>query len=401
MGVESVVNTAEMRRRAIRRLPKLLGDWLEGGAEDELGIVRSLEQFHRYCLLPHYLVDVSTIDTAVRLFDRTYDIPLGIAPTGYPGLFWPGADMALARAAVDQNVPYIMSGHATATVENAAKAAPEHCWFQLYPAKDPDITRDIVARAADAGLETLVVTVDVPTEPKRERDLRNKFEMPMRMRPSVILDGLLHPFWTARYLGAGGLPTMANWAPYAREGADATAVALFAEAQGCPTVSWADLEEIRTNWPGKLVLKGVLSGDDARQAADKGVDGLIVSNHGGRESDRLPAPLDVLPHVLEAAPDLSVMVDGGIRRGADIVTALCLGARFVFVGRPIVYGLTVNGCEGVKRALAILQDEMVTTMRQIGRTSVSDLDRSVVYDTHAVSHDGSVRASNRSQGTWE
>ncbi len=383
MRVDDIVNIAEMQRRAIRRLPKLLADWLEGGAEDEFAVSRNLDQFRPYCLTPRYLVDVSSASTSVTLFGRDYDAPLGIAPTGYPGLYWPGADLMLARAAVDMNVPYIMSGAATATVESAAAEAPNHCWFQLYPARDEGISRDMVARAKEAGLAALVVTVDMPAVPKRDRDLRNRFQMPLPLRPSVILDGLLHPSWTARYLRSGGLPTMANWSRYAPEGADATGVARFADTQFYPVTTWRNIEEIRKSWPRKLILKGILDADDARRAAAIGVDGIILSNHGGRQGDRLPSPLDVLPGIVDAVPDVTVMMDGGIRRGADIITALCLGACYVFVGRPIIYGLSVGGRDGVRRSLTILKDEMLTTMRQIGRPTVADLNRDVVRDTRS------------------
>jgi L-lactate dehydrogenase (cytochrome)/(S)-mandelate dehydrogenase len=382
MRVDDVVSIGEMRRLAVRRLPKILGDWLEGGAEDELAVRRNIEQFRSNCLVPRYLVDISQADATTKLFDRTFACPFGIAPTGYPALFWPEGDLMLARAAADANVPFIMSGASTATIESIAAVAPNHCWFQLYPARDEGITRDLVDRARDAGLAALVVTVDVPAPPKRDRDLRNKFRMPLQLRPSLILDGVLHPSWTIRYLSAGGLPIMANWARYAPKGANASGVALFAGTQYYPTLTWRELENIRERWPRKLILKGIMDPEDARSAAAMGIDGIIVSNHGGRQSDRLPTPVEMLPRVVEAVPDVAVMMDGGIRRGADVVTALCLGARFVFVGRGVLYGLAVSGRRGVQRSLTILKDEMLTTMRQIGRTTVEELALTAVIATH-------------------
>ncbi|MGH6717735.1 MAG: alpha-hydroxy acid oxidase [Alphaproteobacteria bacterium] len=381
MRVERVINIAELRRLALRRLPRLLGDWVEGGAEDEQAVRRNLEQFRRFRLVPRYLVDVSAAATTTVLFGRTYGCPFGIAPTGYPGLFRPGGDLLLARAAAAANVPFIMSGAATATVEDVARAAPDHGWFQLYAARDEAINRDLVARAAAAGLAALVVTVDVPAEPKRERDLRNGFAMPFVLTPRIVADGLMHPAWTARYFRAGGLPVMANWAPYAPKGAGAEAVALFATTQFHATLTWRDIERIRAAWPRTLVVKGILAADDARRAQAAGVDGIIVSNHGGRQGDRLPAPLEVLPAILDAAPGLTVMMDGGVRRGADIVTALGLGARFVFVGRATLFGLTVAGQAGVARAIAILRDEMLITLRQLGRPTIEGLTWDVILDT--------------------
>jgi L-lactate dehydrogenase (cytochrome)/(S)-mandelate dehydrogenase len=274
-----------------------------------------------------------------------------------------------------------MSGAATATVEAVGAAAPDHAWFQLYASKDEGMTRDMIARAAAAGRPALVVTVDVPSEPKRERDIRNGFDMPPPMGPRLVLDGLMHPAWTRRYLTAGGLPVMANWAPYAPKGADAVGVARFASDKFHAPLTWRHVEAFRAQWPGTLILKGIMDADDARRAAAAGVDGLIVSNHGGRQGDRLPAALEVVPRILDAAPGLTVMMDGGIRRGADIVTALALGARFVFVGRATLFGLAAAGQEGVARAIGILKDEMLVTQRQIGRPTIESLGPDAVLAT--------------------
>lgn len=383
MRVDEAIGIAELRNMALRRLPRIVGDWLEGGADDELAVRRNVDQFRRHRLVPRYLVDIASAETSVALFGRTYDCPFGIAPTGCPGLFWPDGDVVLARAAVEANVPFIMSGAATTTVERAAQVAPEHCWFQLYAARDVGITGDFVRRARDAGLAALVVTVDLPTQAKRERDIRNGFHLPPRLRRSTVVDGMLHPAWTVRYLASGGLPSMANWAPYAPKGADATGVAEFAAAQYYPTFTWSDLERVRASWPRTLILKGLMAPEDARRAAAMGVDGIIVSNHGGRQGDRLPASLEALPGIVEAAPEATVMLDGGIRRGADIVTALCLGARFAFVGRATLYGLAAGGGAGVRRALGVLKEEMLVTMRQIGRPTIRELTRDAVLDGRA------------------
>ena len=380
MGLERAINIADLRRLALRRLPWLLGDWLDGGSEDEFAIRRNVSQFRRCRLVPRYLEDIAGASTATTLFGRAWSRPFGIAPTGYPGLFWPKGDLALARAAAAADVPFIMSGAATAAIEDVARAAPDHAWYQLYAAKDAGITRDMVARAAAAGMGALVVTVDVPAEPKRERNIRNGFDMPFRLTPKIVLDGLAHPAWTARYFAAGGLPAMDTWARYAPEGADATAVALFSDKQFRATLTWRDLERLRAAWPSKLIVKGILAVDDARRAAAAGADGIIVSNHGGRQGDRLPAPLEVLRPILDAVPDVAVMVDGGIRRGADIVTLLALGARFAFVGRAPLFGLTVAGEAGVARAMDILRDEMLITLRQIGRPTIDRLGPDAILD---------------------
>ncbi|MFN0088683.1 MAG: alpha-hydroxy acid oxidase [Acidimicrobiales bacterium] len=373
MRVEAAINIADLQAKALRRLPWIVADWLEGGSEDELAVARNVAQFRRYRLVPRYLVDISGADTATELFGRRYACPFGIAPTGYPGIFRPGGDVMLARAAAMAGVPFIMSGAATATVEAVAAAAPEHAWYQLYAARDLGISRDMIARAAAAGVSALVVTVDVPSEPKRERDRRNGFDMPPPRNLGIAIDGAFHPGWSLAYLAAGGLPRMGNWAPYAPTGSDAMAVARFATEQFHPVLTWRELEEFRALWPRTLILKGTMAAADAKKAAAMGVDGLIVSNHGGRQGDRLPGSLEVLGDVIAAAPGLTVMLDGGIRRGADVVTALALGARFVFVGRATLYGLAAGGEAGVARALAILKEEMLVTQRQIGRPAIADL----------------------------
>jgi L-lactate dehydrogenase (cytochrome)/(S)-mandelate dehydrogenase len=374
------INIAELRVLALRRLPHIIGDWVDGGSEDELAVRRNAEQFRRYRLVPRYMVDISGVDTSTTLFGRTYSCPFGIAPTGYPGIFWPKGDLMLAGAAATANIPVIMSGAATARVEDVAAVAPDHGWFQLYAAKDEAITVNKVERARDAGVGALVVTVDVPAEPKRERDLRNGFTVPQKMTPSIILDGVLHPAWTIRYLASGGFPAMANWAPYAPMGANARAIAEFAGDKFHGALSWELIERLRALWPRTLILKGLMAPEDARRARLAGVDGIIVSNHGGRQGDRLPAPLEVLPAMLEAAPEVVMMIDGGIRRGADILTALALGARFVFTGRATLFGLAAGGRPGVDRAIAILKDEMEVTMRQIGRVRIEDLTREAVIE---------------------
>ncbi|MSP83236.1 MAG: alpha-hydroxy-acid oxidizing protein [Alphaproteobacteria bacterium] len=380
MRLDRIVNIADLRRLARRRLPRIVRDYMDGGSEDEFAVAGNLGQFRRYRLVPRYFVDITGAATATTLFGRTYGCPIGIAPTGYPGLFRPGGDVLLARAAAAANVPFIMSGAATASVEVLAKAAPGHVWFQLYPAQIDRITEDKIRRAAEAGVEVLVLTVDVVSEPKRERNIRNGFEVPFRYRLSTVIDGALHPAWSLAYFATGGLPRMENWAPYAPEGADAAAIAVLTNDLFHATQTWETLALVRKRWPGKLVIKGIMAADDARRVAAAGADGIIVSNHGGRQGDRLPAPLEVLASVIAAAPHLTVMIDGGVRRGADVVTALGLGARFVFVGRPTLYGLTVAGQAGAEHALAILKEEMLVTMRQLGRPTIPDLDADAVLE---------------------
>ena len=387
-ALKSVVNIEDLRRLARRRLPRVLFDYIDGGAGDDAGVRRNRAAFEAYRLRPRYLVDVSERSLATSLWQRSFAAPFGIAPVGLLGLFHPDGELLVARAARDAGVPYILSGASIATIEDVARIAPEHAWYQLYPAREQSISLDLLRRASQAGLEVLVLTVDVPVPARRERDLRNGFDFAIGMSPSLLLDGLLHPRWAAGYLARGGLPAFGNWAAYAAAGASARAVADFFVAHSFATQTWRDVEVYRREWRGRLVLKGIQHVDDARRAAELGVDGLIVSNHGGRQLDCLPTAIDVLPAIRAAVGDrLVVMVDGGIQRGSDIAIALCLGADFAFVGRAPTYGVAAAGLAGVVRALEILRGDLDLAIGQLGVTSVAGL-RPELIEHAPRAHDG-------------
>jgi len=363
----NAVSIEDLRLRAKQRLPKILFDWIEGGAGDELGLIENETAFHRYRFLPRYMLDVTARTQKKALFGRVYDSPFGIAPTGYAGLFRPGADIILAAAARRANIPYIMSGSSIDSIEKAMETAPEHCWYQLYGATDAAITKDLINRAQRAGCPTLVITVDIPVAAKRERDIRNGFAVPLRFTPKLILDGLCHPAWTLAYLMSGGMPSMANWAPYAPSGANAMAVAEFANQHSYCVQTWDHLKLFRDLWSGTLVVKGVMHPDDALTAIELGADGLIASNHGGRQYDRAVTAPSMLRRLRDAVGDqVPLLMDGGIRRGSDILTALCLGADFTFVGRATLYGTVAYGAAGADLAIQILRDELDQLMGQIG-----------------------------------
>jgi (S)-mandelate dehydrogenase len=371
--LDAAINFEDLRKLAKRRLPRIAYDFIEGGLEDEHGLARNEAAFRRYQLVPRYGVDVRTIDQTTTLFGRTYSIPIGIAPTGLAGLFRRGGDLMLAEAAKFANVPFIMSGASTALIEQLGNLAPEHGWYQLYMARDRKISEDMVRRARDAGLSTLVITVDVPTNSKRERNLRNGFGRPFKLGVKTRLEACLHPAWLAEYL-RHGTPVFSNWEMYAPDGASPDAVADFVAAQMPVPVTWQDIDAFRRAWPGKLVLKGIMHPADARRAMAIGVDGIMVSNHGGRQLDCAPAPIDVLPAIGAAVGDkMTLMYDSGIRRGSDAITALCLGAKYVFVGRATLYGVTAGGRAGATRALDIFRDEIDRTMTQIGVPDIKGL----------------------------
>ena len=367
------INIDDLRKLAKRRLPKIAYDFIEGGCDSEIGIPRNELAFSNYALVPRFMVDMEARSQKTAVFGREYSSPVGIAPTGIAALFRPGADMMLARAAKAANVPFIMSGSATASIEELGRTAPEHGWYQLYTAKDRKISEDMIRRVKEAGLGVLVVTVDVPTNSKRERNQRNGFTRPLKMTLKTTAEALLHPGWMAEYARTG-MPRFPNWEPYAPPGATPTQLAEFVSQQTPTVVTWKDIEMYRRIWSGKLVLKGVMHPEDALRAHNAGVDGLMISNHGARQLDRAPSPIEVLPAINQAVGDkMTLMLDSGIRRGSDILVALCLGAKFVFVGRPTLYATAALGEPGAHRALAIFRDEIDRCMLHMGTPDIKSL----------------------------
>ena len=376
MSIDRIVNIDDMRRAARRRLPKIAFDFIEGGVEGETCLARNEEAFRRHRLLPRYLLDVSVRSQSTSLFGRTYDSPFGICPTGTAGLWRTGADNMLAEAAKAANIPFLLSCSSTDSIESTVGRAPGNMWFQLYGCRDRAIGRQMVERVRDLGVETLVITVDVPVAPRRERNMRNGFTRPLRMRAATVIDGLRRPAWLIGYLRAGGgTPRMMNWATYAKPDATNDEVAdVFAGQTPASDHAWQDIEEYRRLWPGKLVLKGILHPEDAVRAAALGVDGIIVSNHGGRQLDLAPSPIEVLPAIRAAVgPAMVLMVDSGARRGSDIIVALCLGAQFVFFGRPTLYGVAAYGRPGAEKVIDIFRREIDINLAQLGCTGIADL----------------------------
>jgi L-lactate dehydrogenase (cytochrome)/(S)-mandelate dehydrogenase len=383
MKLDDVVNIEDLHQMAKRRLPKIAFDFIEGGLEDERGLATNTNAFHKHRLLPRYLVDVSKRDQTKTIFGQTFDSPFGISPTGGAGLFRYHADLMLAEGARDANIPYIMSGASNDTIEAAARIAPKNHWYQLYAARDPAVNADMIRRANDAGLGALVLTVDTPVGSKRERNIRNGFAnirggllQALSLKPSILVEALEHPGWIVEYFRrGGGTPMLGNWQPYAPAGADAEGVYKYASSvRPFNAQTWRDVEQYRKLFPRGLVIKGIMSPDDALRAVDIGCDGILVSNHGGRQLDQAPGSLDVLPAIRAAVGDkLTLLLDSGVRRGADILIALCLGADFCFFGRPTLYGAAAGGLAGVKKAIDIFVNEIDLVMGQIGAPSLDVL----------------------------
>ena len=383
MRLSDAINIEDLHQLAKQRLPKVAFDFIEGGLEDERGLERNTSAFHKHLLLPRYLVDVSKRDQTQTIFGQTFSSPFGISPTGGAGLFRRGADLMLAQAAADTNIPYIMSGSSNDSMESAARVAPNNAWYQLYSARDAAVTEDLIRRAADCGLKALVLTVDVPVHSKRERNMRNGFanirgnwmRAALSLKPSLLAEAMTHPGWVVEYIRHGGTPVLENWLPYAGANATAEDTVKFNRSQvPAHAQTWKDLERYRRLFPRTLIVKGIMHPGDAVRAADIGCDGVIVSNHGGRQLDQAPASLDVLPAIKAAVGDrMTIMLDSGVRRGADILIALCLGAQFVFFGRPTLYGAVAGGLPGVKKAVDIFKTEIDLVMGQIGCPSLDQL----------------------------
>ncbi len=374
MKIGDALSIGDIERLARRRLPRVVYEGIASGVEDERGLKRNEDEFRHYRLLPRHLVDVSRRDQSTTLLGRTYASPIGISPTGVAGIFRRDAELMLAEAAAAANVPFVMSGASMVSIERVARINPADTWFQLYAANDPKISDDFLRRARDAGFGTLMLTVDTPVLPKRERDARNGFRLPPKLSPLDLLEALSHPAWVMDYFRRGGMPVMETWAPYAAPGADAAEVARFFRTQSPSIQTWRDLERFRRVWPGKLVVKGIMRPSDAVRCVEHGIDGIVISNHGGKALDRAPASIEILPAIKAAVGGrLAVMLDSGVRRGSDVIVARCLGADFVFVGRATLYGVAAAGRAGATRALDILRDEIDINLGLIGCPRFAEL----------------------------
>ncbi len=350
------------------------------------GAVERNHSFHanpaayaEYDFVPRVLVDVSRRSTSVPLLGRRWAAPFGIAPMGITALTAYRGDLVLAQAAAREDVPLIMSGSSLIPLEEVARANPD-AWFQAYLPGDEANRSALVERVKLAGFRTLVVTVDVPLAGNRENNVRAGFSTPLRPSLRLAWEGMSHPRWLfgtfLKTLARHGMPHFEN--NYAHRGAPVVSPTVERDFSERGHLSWRHLRAIRQQWPGHLVVKGILDARDARIAVDHGVDGIIVSNHGGRQLDGSVAPLRVLPQVVAACPGVPVMIDSGIRRGSDVLKALALGAKFAFVGRPFNYAAAVGGEAGVRHGIGLLRDEVSRNMAMLGITSLADLDASYV-----------------------
>jgi (S)-mandelate dehydrogenase len=369
----------DLRQAARRRLPRAVFDFIDGGAEDEMTLRDNRAAFSRTRLLPRVLVDVSKVDPAAQILGLPSKLPIVVAPTGAVGFGWRGGDLAVARAAAAAGIPFSLSTSATTTIENIAEAAPGRLWFQAYFFRGREYTFGLIERARRAGYETLMVTVDLPVGGKRERDFRNQFSVPFRFTPKNILDFASRPAWALDML-LKGVPALENLAGLEPPGADMAKIASSVGRNQDPSLDWDFLKSVRERWPGKLLLKGVARPDDAERAVAAGCDGVIVSNHGGRQLDGAVASFDALPGVVRAiGGKAAVLMDGGVRRGSDVFKAIACGAQAVMIGRATYYGVCAAGEAGAQRALDILEDEFVRTMQLCGVQRVADIGPDLLF----------------------
>lgn len=372
-------NVDDLREIARRRLPGGVFDYIDGGAEDERTMRANADAFGRYEFRPRVLRDVAVVDTTTTLLGRAVPFPLVLAPTGFTRIADPQGELAVARSAARARVPYTLSTMSTRSIEEVAAASGDGWrWFQTYVWKDRSLVRDMIERAVASGYEALVITVDTAKLGRRERDVRRGFTLPPKIGLDTIVDGILHPGWTWRFVRAEPIrfANVATSAVGGREGDGTTAVSLaeHVAAQFDAGLSWVDIEWFRDLWSGPIVLKGIQTVDDARIAAEIGIDAIALSNHGGRQLDGAPAVLELVAPVADAVGGrIEIICDGGVRRGSDIVKAVALGATACMAGRAYLYGLGAGGEAGVDLVLDLLADDVRRTMALLGVTRVADL----------------------------
>jgi len=372
-GLHKAINIEDLRRMARRRLPRAIFDFFDGGAEDEVTLRENRAAFERLRLLPKVLVNVAQVDTAVTLFDKKANLPLAIAPTGGISAGRYGAELILARAAKAWGVPFTMATPSAFSIERVAEEVGGRLWFQLYCVRDLEFRAKLVRRARDAGYEAILVTVDLPVSGKRERDPRNGFHTPYSPNWRNSKDVLFKPGWALDML-RNGLPGMANLEGYRFSALSGTDIVTAVGREMDAGLDWEYIKRLRNQWPGKLLLKGVERPDDAERAVSVGCDGVVVSNHGGRQLDGASATLDALPAVLSAVgKKITVLLDGGVRRGVDILKARALGAQAVLTGRATLFGAMAGGEAGARRALEILSSELVRAMQLCGVRSIDEI----------------------------
>jgi len=374
-------DVADLRELARRRLPKGVFEFFDRGNGEEAALIENRAAFERYKFTPHQLVDTSRRSQEVTLFGKRQKMPIAVAPTGSAGLAWYHGEIELARAAAKAGIPFTLATGSMTALETVAEQAGGTLWFQVYMWPDRAASHKLVERARAAGYQAILVTVDTPVPPGREYNLRNGMTVPFRFTGRNVADVLMHQRWLwgvlARYLMTTGMPRYENYPTEVKS--RITALPMGRSMMTTDSLTWEDLKALRKLWPHALIVKGILRPQDAVLAADCGADGVLVSNHGGRAVDSTPAPIDVLPKVADAVGNrMTVLVDSGFRRGADVVKGLALGAKAVLIGRAPLYGTAIAGEAGAARAIEIYRDEIDRMLALIGCPDINALGRDYV-----------------------
>ena len=367
--LEKALTIYDLRKIAKRRTPAAAFDYTDGAAEGEFSMNRARQAFEDIEFHPGVLTDVSTVDTTTEVLGGTSAMPFGIAPTGFTRLMQTEGEIAGSGAAGAAGIPFCLSTLGTTSIEDVRKVNPDgRLWFQLYVMREREISYGLVERAAKAGFDTLFFTVDTPVAGARLRDKRNGFSIPPQLSLKTVANAIPRPWWWYDFLTTPKLE-------FASLSSTGGTVGELLNAAMDPSINYEDLKEIRSIWPGKIVIKGVQNVEDSKKLADLGVDGILLSNHGGRQLDRAPVPFHLLPEVVrEVGMDTEVMVDTGIMNGADVVACLALGAKFTLIGRAYLYGLMAGGRRGVDRTIEILSEEVRRTMKLLQVQNVAELE---------------------------
>lgn len=376
--VKEALNVFDLREMAKRRLPKWLFEFVDRGTEDEIALRNNRAAFERIKLKTQVLVDVSARKQDITLFGKHHNMPLGISPTGPAGMLWYKGEIELARAAKAAGIPFTLATGSQTSMEEVAKVVGGTLWFQLYMWSDVSMSHKLLERAKNAGFEALVVTVDGPVESHREYNTRNGYSVPFSYNRRNTAAVMARPGWffgvLMRYWMTTGMPRRENYPTDMKE--KFTQVSSAERKTKNDSLSWKDLDVLRAMWPGKLLVKGILTPKDAALAIEHGADGVIVSNHGGRNFDSSMAPIEALPAIVDAVGSrTTIIVDSGFRRGSDVVKALAIGAKLVMIGRSTLWGTTIGGEAGAARAITFYREEISRTMGYLGATSIADLNR--------------------------
>lgn len=375
-SLKDCYNIGDLRKAAKKKLPLAMFGYLDGYTEDGVTGKRNREAFCQYEFITRALVDVETVDTSTTVLGQNVAFPIIFAPTALSRLFHHDGEVAAARAADKADIIYSLSTFSSVSLEEAGEVAKKK-WFQLYMYRDRKLVEELVHRAIDSGYQALCLTTDASIGGNREQDLRNGFTVPPKPSIKTILEASLHPSWCWNYITQPTI-NIANFDESKLVGADGVSTLLeYVGKQLTPAITWSDVEWLRSKFPGKLIIKGILNPNDARQASSLGVDGLVVSNHGGRQLDHTVASFDMLPEIVEAVEDkVEIVIDSGIRRGTDVLKAVALGAKACMIGRPYLYGLSAAGEAGVDKSLEIFRSEIYRDLQLLGCPSISALDSS-------------------------